>query len=75
MATVPASEVPLEEIDLGDMSLWEQGPPHEIFDRLRAEAPVHWSPMATWPEEPGFWSITRPEDIHAISRDWETYSS
>ena len=75
MATIPASEIPLEEIDLGDMSLWEEGPPHEVFDRLRAEAPVHWSPMATWEDEPGFWSITRPEDIHAISRDWETYSS
>ncbi|MBU3674260.1 MAG: cytochrome P450 [Solirubrobacteraceae bacterium] len=75
MATIPVSEIPLEEIDLGDMSLWEDGPPHEIFDRLRAEAPVHWSPMATWEDEPGFWSITRPEDIHAISRDWETYSS
>jgi cholest-4-en-3-one 26-monooxygenase len=75
MATIPASEIPVDEIDLGDMSLWEKGVPHEIFDRLRAEAPVHWSPMATWENEPGFWSITRPEDIHAISRDWETYSS
>lgn len=75
MATIPASETPLEELDLGDMSLWEEGPPHAIFDRLRAEAPVHWSPMATWENEPGFWSITRPEDIHAISRDWETFSS
>ncbi len=75
MATSPISELPIEEIDLGDISLWGEGPPHEIFDRLRAEAPVHWSPMATWENEPGFWSITRAEDIHTISRDWETFSS
>jgi cholest-4-en-3-one 26-monooxygenase len=31
--------------------------------------------MSVFPEEPGFWSVTRPEDIQAVSRDWETYSS
>ncbi len=75
IATSPISELPIEEIDLGDIRLWGEGPPHEIFDRLRAEAPVHWSPMATWENEPGFWSITRADDIHTISRDWETFSS
>lgn len=57
------------------MRLWVDGPPHAIFERLRHEDPVHWSPMATWENEPGFWSITRAEDIHEISRDWETFSS
>src|SRR5204863_9805632 len=27
------------------------------------------------PEEAGYWSLTRPDDIHEVSRDWETYSS
>jgi cholest-4-en-3-one 26-monooxygenase len=66
---------PLETIDLGDLELWKDGPPHAIFERLRREDPVHWSPMATWEGEPGFWSITRAEDIHAVSRDWQTFSS
>jgi hypothetical protein len=57
------------DIDLGDLSLWREGPPHEVFELLRREEPVHWRPMATWPGEPGFWSITRAEDIHAVSRD------
>ncbi len=57
------------------MSLWVDGPPHDLFERIRNEDPVHWSPMATWDNEPGFWSITLAEDIHAISRDWETFSS
>jgi len=69
------TEIPVDQIDIGDMRLWEDGFPHAVFDRLRREEPVHWSPMATWEGEPGFWSITRAEDIHEISREWETYSS
>jgi cholest-4-en-3-one 26-monooxygenase len=70
-----AVEQPVESIDLGDVELWTDGPPHEIFERLRREDPIHWSPMAGWEGESGFWSITRAEDVHEISRDWETFSS
>ena len=70
-----AADLPVEKIDIGDLELWSDGPPHEAFDRLRNEAPVHWSEMAGWDGEPGFWSITRAEDLHAVSRDWETFSS
>ena len=73
MAT--AVGLPIDQIDLGDMSLWVNGPPHELFDRMRVEAPVHWSPMAEWEGESGFWSITRAEDVHTVSRDWEAFSS
>lgn len=69
------TEQPIETVDLGDLEVWRDGPPHELFDRLRREAPVHWSPMATWDDEPGFWSITRAEDIERVSRDWQTFSS
>jgi cholest-4-en-3-one 26-monooxygenase len=31
--------------------------------------------MSEYPEERGFWSVTRADDVHAVSRDWETYSS
>ena len=67
--------IPVDQIDIGDMRLWENGFPHAVFERLRREEPVHWSPMATWENEPGFWSVTRAEDIHEISREWETFSS
>ncbi len=67
--------IPVDQIDLGDMELWEDGFPHAIFERLRREDPVHWSPMASWDDEPGFWSITTAEDIHEISRRWEDFSS
>src|SRR5690348_3112399 len=43
---------------------------------MRAECPVHrCAGVPDYPDEAGFWSVTRPEDIHAVSRDWRTYSS
>ena len=59
-----------------DRELWSEGPPHEFFGRLRRECPVHWSHgIAEYPEEDGYWSVTTADDIHAVSRDWKTYSS
>ena len=69
------AEQDLDRIDLGDLALWEQGPPHDLFTRLRRDAPVHWSPLGDHPDEAGFWSITRAADLRAISLDHETYSS
>jgi cytochrome P450 len=66
----------LEGVFVSELALWRDGPPHELFRRLRSECPVHWTDcIPDYPGEPGFWSVTRPEDIHAVSRDWQTYSS
>jgi cytochrome P450 len=66
----------LEQVLVSDLALWRDGPPHDLFRRLRSECPVHWtSGIPEYPGEPGYWSVTRPEDIHAVSRDWRTYSS
>ncbi|MGB0096542.1 MAG: cytochrome P450 [Solirubrobacteraceae bacterium] len=66
----------LEQVLVTDRELWAEGPPHELFRRLRAECPVHWTSRLTeYPNEAGFWSVTRAEDIHTVSRDWRTYSS
>jgi cytochrome P450 len=55
---------------------WEDGPPLELFKRLRNRCPVHWTSEVTeLPQAKGFWSVTRAEDVHQVSRDWETYSS
>jgi cytochrome P450 len=65
-----------QDIRVGDTELWEDGPPHEVFRRLRAECPVHWTPsIEQYPSEAGFWSVTLADDIHTVSRDWQTYSS
>jgi cytochrome P450 len=65
----------LDRVDLGDLELWTDGPPHELFTRLRREAPLHWSPLAEYPEEGGFWSLTRAEDLRHVSLDWQGFSS
>src|SRR3954466_12822379 len=73
MAANPAS---LNDVRVLDRERWAEGPPHELFKELRASCPVHWtSEIVEFPAEKGFWSVTRPEDIAAVSRDWETYSS
>jgi cytochrome P450 len=62
-------------LDLSDLSLWEDGPPHELFAMLRREHPVHWSPLDGFPGERGFWSISRYADIAAVGRDHTGFSS
>jgi cytochrome P450 len=66
----------LEEVLVSELGLWRDGPPHELFGQLRSGCPVHWTDgIPDYPGEPGYWSVTRPEDIHTVSRDWRTYSS
>src|SRR3954447_6391581 len=67
---------PIEDILFGDRQHWLDGPPHHLFARMRNECPVHWSPVITeFPTEEGFHSVTRADDVRAVSMDWETYSS
>jgi cholest-4-en-3-one 26-monooxygenase len=66
----------LENVLVGDREHWLDGPPHELFKRLRHECPVHFTEQITeYPEEQGYWSVTTADDIHSVSRDWKTYSS
>ena len=65
----------LDQIDLGNLDLWTDGPPHDVFTRLRREAPLHWNPLADYPGEEGFWSLTRAADLRRVSLDWESFSS
>jgi cytochrome P450 len=69
-------ESDLEHVLVSERELWLDGPPHDLFRRLRSECPVHWTPRITeYPEEAGYWSVTTADDIHKVSRDWQTYSS
>ncbi|HXW85401.1 MAG TPA: cytochrome P450 [Candidatus Binataceae bacterium] len=60
------------EINLLDNDRFVTGVPHEWFTWLRHEAPVfkHHEPGG-----PGFWVITRYDDVVAVNRDGQTYSS
>jgi len=69
-------QTPLEEVLVSERELWLDGPPHAVFKRLRSECPVHFTPtISEYPEEAGYWSVTTAEGVHAVSRDWQTYSS
>ena len=66
----------LESVLVTEREVWQDGPPHELFRRMRRECPVHWTDrISEYPEEPGYWSVTTADDVHTVSRDWQTYSS
>jgi cholest-4-en-3-one 26-monooxygenase len=60
------------DIDLSNPDNFVEAVPHHWFKRLRAEAPVYWHPEA---DGPGFWCITKYEDLKQISRNPELFSS
>ncbi|MGB0093367.1 MAG: hypothetical protein WBP81_12665 [Solirubrobacteraceae bacterium] len=43
MSTTTEEQTPLEEVRIADRTHFKEGPPLELFRRLRAECPVHWS--------------------------------
>ncbi|HEX3392729.1 MAG TPA: cytochrome P450 [Solirubrobacteraceae bacterium] len=66
----------LEDRLLLERDEWTSGPPHALFKELRQGCPVHWTrEISEFPEEGGFWSVTTADDVHTVSRDWQTYSS
>jgi cytochrome P450 len=74
--SMSADAKPIEDVLLTEREHWLDGPPHELFKQMRGGCPVHWTAKITeYPDEAGFWSVTKAEDVHAVSRDWQTYSS
>jgi len=59
-------------IDLLDPESFAAGHPHAQYQWLRDEGGVHWHAE---PHGPGFWAVTRFEDVRAIGRDPATFSS
>ena len=74
-ATVPGPSLDglaLDDVDLTDLDVWERGVPYDWLALLRRDAPLHWQPED---EGPGFWVITRYEDVVRVAKEWETFSS
>jgi cytochrome P450 len=63
----------LDQVDLTDLDAFARNEGWAMFDTLRAEDPVHWTPEA--PPNSGFWAVTKYTDIDAVDRDPETYTS
>ena len=67
---MPSPEPP--RIDLLDPRSFASGQPHDAFRWLRENDPVHWHAEA---DGPGFFAVTRYEDVRSIGRDPENFSS
>jgi cytochrome P450 len=65
MTTIPA-------LDLLDAGAFDGGQPHEAFAWLRENDPIHWHEEH---DGPGFWAVTRYEDVKLVGRDPATFSS
>ena len=71
-----------DPIDLSSRAFWSTSAAERerSFAVLRAERPVSWHPpvedaLMPDPEDPGYWAITRRDDIVAVSRDNEVFLS
>lgn len=60
------------QIDLLSPASFSRGHPHDQYRWLRDHAPVYWHPEA---DGPGFWVVTRFEEVRAVGRDPQTFSS
>lgn len=65
--------VPLEQVNLADLDVFERNEAWGMFDTLREQAPVHWNPETGGNK--GFWSITRFEDIEYVDKHPELFTS
>ncbi|MGB1343482.1 MAG: cytochrome P450 [Pseudomonadales bacterium] len=59
-------------IDLLDPATFRGGHPASVYDYLLAEAPVYWHDE---PGGPGFWVVTRYQDVYDIGRNAAVFSS
>jgi cytochrome P450 len=57
--------------DLTDPVLFADGPPYDVFARMREDTPLTWTDYGA----NGFWSLTRYEDIAPVAKDFETWSN
>jgi cytochrome P450 len=62
----------LADIDLDNPDNFLSGTPHHWFRELRRESPVHWHKERSGP---GFWCITKYEDVKQVSRNPLLFSS
>jgi cytochrome P450 len=80
---LPGTDLPLDDIRLGDIEQWMRPDREGIFAKLRAERPVsfHEEPVPPpdlgfdFPQGPGFWALTRYADVMQVSRDPDSFHS
>jgi cytochrome P450 len=78
----PGKDRPYDPIDLSSRAFWSTtaAQREEAFAELRAARPVSWHPpvedaMLNDPNDPGYWALTRRDDIVAVSRNNDVFLS
>lgn len=61
--------------DLTDLARFADGFPHEVFARLRREAPILYHPGGRTADGEGFWVLSTYADVTAAGSDIELFSS
>ena len=69
------TDLGFETLDVISNEVYRDGPPHDVYSRMRAEAPItkHRGIEPGFPE--WFWAVTRHGDVVEVSRRFEMYSS
>jgi cytochrome P450 len=67
------SALTLDDVDLLDHDLFAEREPWDVFELLQRQAPVFWHREP--PPGRGFWCVTKYDDVLAVLKDWETFSS
>jgi cytochrome P450 len=82
MTATAATPRGYDPIDLSSRAFWSTSAQEResSFAVLRAERPVSWHPpvedaLLTDPDDPGYWALTRRDDIAAVSRNNEVFLS
>jgi cytochrome P450 len=71
-ASEEAWSLPLEKLDPADPGLYEADAHWPLFERLRRESPVHFTPES---QVGPYWSISRYHDIMDVDIDHEAFSN
>ncbi len=80
MVEIPATDLTIDEINFGNSDLWYRDDWPGMFAKLREERPVSWHeereiPGLGLPAGPGYWAVTRYEDVQHVSRHPELFIS
>ena len=65
-------KIPLEELNVANPELFRSQKAFTYFQRLRDEAPVHYCAESQYGP---YWSITRYDDIMAVDKNHQAFSS
>src|SRR5436309_10092846 len=82
MTATAATPRPYDPLDLSSRAFWSTSAQQreQVFAELRADRPVSWHPpvedaLMSDPDDPGYWAVTRRDDIADISRNNEVFLS